>query len=324
MTNLPVFDDIAAIVVGDVMLDVFHYGNVSRLSPEFPVPVMEKRGQEFCLGGAANVATNMKSLNAQVFLCSVIGNDEAANKVHYMLKDKNINCTGLISSKHRKTTIKNRIIGNGKQLLRIDEEDKFDLLADEEKQLTDYIGNLLTQQKVNVIVLQDYNKGVLSAQVIDKIIKLSKTYNIPICVDPKKSNFDRYNDVLLFKPNLKEFSEFCLSDFEDSEALKPAMKTFMTEHNINNLMITMADKGLMVMQSDENICIIPAINCNVVDVSGAGDTVIAVASLCLAAGLPVNKMANISNLAGGLVCEKPGIAYLSRQELSEKMKKFLQ
>ncbi len=301
------------------MVDSYLWGDVNRISPEAPVPIIATTGRENRLGGAANVALNIQSLGAKPIMCSVIANDEAGDIFMQLLKGNNLPSNGIVSSSKRKTTVKTRIISQNQHLLRIDEEENHPLEASLEQKLEAHIEDLLNTYKIDAIIFEDYDKGVLTPNVISATIKMAQNKGIPTLVDPKKRNFLEYKGVTFFKPNLKEFREGANVELSgnDKNALRKAASEFVKEQNIRNFMVTMAEKGVMIL-NDNTHHFIPAEVRDIADVSGAGDTVISVSSLCLAAGLDEKYIASISNMAGGLVCEHPGVVPIDKQELLEE------
>lgn len=316
------------LVVGDVMIDSYLYGNVERISPEAPVPVVTLKKRVSRLGGASNVALNLKSLGAEVMLCSVIGNDPQSEQFLQLMAEQHLPANALVKSAERITTTKYRIIGNRSQMLRVDEESEQYLNASETRLLCDMLKATFSDFKPTVIILQDYNKGVLSPEIIETVITLSKANNIPVAVDPKKLYFSDYKDVTLFKPNLKELAEgLKLSvDAASVESLANAAEILHQSQNISQVMITLSEHGVFVSANKdgqrENF-LIPAFQRDIADVSGAGDTVISVAALCLGAKTDSRLMACMANLAGGLVCENHGVVPVDRQRLLDDAVKNL-
>lgn len=303
-------------VVGDVMLDRYLTGSVTRISPEAPVPVVLQQGTEDRLGGAANVALNICALGGIPLLCSVVGEDADGMRLKQeIFPENNINADGIICSATRKTTVKTRVLGNNQQMLRIDQEDTHDLSIPEQELLLEKVQELLDKYPVSVLILQDYNKGVLTANLIAQLITVAHNRGILIAVDPKKANFFAYQGVDLFKPNLKEIRDSAPFTVRPVlESLAEAAR-FLREKLSNQLtMITLSEKGLYL---DDEISqqVYPTIARNVADVSGAGDTVISIAALALAAGLSLDVLALLSNLAGGQVCEFPGVVPVRRDLL---------
>lgn len=308
------------LVIGDVMVDSYLIGKVDRISPEAPVPVVALKERNNLLGGAANVALNIKSLGAEAILCSVIGNDKQADILLDLMKKEGLKPDGIIRSSDRITTTKFRIIGNRMQMLRVDEEVDTDLNVADSSELLASISNLITNHKPDVIILQDYNKGVLSPYVIEKVAEMASEAGIPVAVDPKKKNFTAYKGITLFKPNLKEISEGLKTDVDplSIESLRKAAEILHNKQNVQLVMITLSEYGVFVSSknADGDISvIIPAVLRSIADVSGAGDTVISVAALCLATQTDPVFMATLSNLAGGLVCEESGVVPVNKIRL---------
>ncbi|MBR3799973.1 MAG: hypothetical protein IKK36_13805 [Bacteroidales bacterium] len=308
-----------AIVVGDVMIDAYMMGKVERISPEAPVPVVSVADRKYRLGGAANVALNIAAFGAEVYLCSVIGNDSMGQIFRDLLHENNLPDNGIISSENRKTTTKTRIISGGQHLLRIDDEDASQI-SDELKEILMFrISQIIENEHIDVLVFEDYDKGLLSPDIIHRITMLCRQNKIKVTVDPKKRNFDAYKYVTMFKPNLKEFCEGCkIERSTDTETLKPHAKEFMQKNSIDILMVTLSENGILICTQKRYVHI-PAQIRDIVDVSGAGDTVISVASLLLTATEDVEEIARISNLAGGIVCEKVGVVPIDVEMLKRKI-----
>jgi rfaE bifunctional protein kinase chain/domain len=321
------FSDISKLkvaVIGDIMLDTYWWGTVDRISPEGPVPVVAVTKKEQRIGGAGNVALNARALGADVALISVIGTDDEGKQLKDILEKNNIDTKFILFSKDRITTNKIRIIGRNQQMMRLDAEHTDDLEKDEEERLIRQIEKYVTEKKPDVIILQDYNKGVLTEEVIKNIIALCNTHNIICTADPKRKNFFAFKNVTLFKPNLKEVKEslHILSE-EVNEKMLSAIHQQLKEklhHSIS--LITLSDKGIFY-ENETDSKIIPSHLRNVADVSGAGDTVIAVASLIYTATKNIHLTAEIANIAGGMVCEVVGTATIDKQNLLEECKQLL-
>jgi D-glycero-beta-D-manno-heptose-7-phosphate kinase len=296
------------LIVGDVMIDRYLMGAVTRISPEAPVPVVLQHEMEDRLGGAANVALNVHALGGVPLLCSVVGNDkDGAALKDSILPRFGILGVGLVASNQRRTTVKTRVLGNNQQMLRIDQEDTHDLEDEDAQMLFSKVVELLDQYPVRVIILQDYNKGVLTSELIQVLIKEAQRRGILTTVDPKKSNFFAYQGVNLFKPNLKEIRDSTPFEVQTSFDSLQRAADFLRERLQNkSTMITLSEKGLF-LDGGKGGKIYPTIPRTIADVSGAGDTVISIASLGLAAGLDWEDIAILSNLAGGQVCEFPGV-----------------
>lgn len=314
------FNACKVLVIGDVMIDSYLIGKVDRISPEAPVPVVALKKRENMLGGAANVALNIRSLGAEVYLCSVIGNDKQGDELLNLMQNAGLKTNGIIRSDSRITTTKYRIISNHTQMLRVDEEMVCDLSKEDSENLTNSISQLIASQKPDVIILQDYNKGILTPKGIKNISELAANAGIPVAVDPKKKNFTEYEGVTLFKPNLKEISEGLKTDIDPTsiESLKKAAETLHINQDIEHVMITLSEHGVFISSRNSegyNSTIIPAVRRSIADVSGAGDTVISVAALCLATKTEPILLASLSNLAGGLVCEHSGVVPVDKTQL---------
>jgi rfaE bifunctional protein kinase chain/domain len=312
------------LIIGDVMLDRYLLGSVSRISPEAPVPVVLHNATEDRLGGAANVALNVRALGGVPVLCSVTGRDEDGELLQRILPANDITAEGIINLPGRQTTVKTRILGNNQQMLRIDREDAHDLTHEEARFFLQKVLRLLAERPIRAVIFQDYNKGVLTPEVIRTVIAASRKRNILTAVDPKKVNFFAYEGVDLFKPNLKEIRDSApFAVRPELESLQQA-SDFLRERLQNRFtMITLSEKGLF-LDGGSGGKIYPTVPRNVADVSGAGDTVISVAALALAAGLELEMIATLCNLAGGQVCEFPGVVPVRRDILGVELEHFLQ
>lgn len=317
------FDKLNVLIVGDVMLDNYLWGKVDRISPEAPVPIVSIQKKESRLGGAANVAINVKAMGANPILCSVIGNDLNGRLFIELLKNIDLNSDGIFQSSERATTVKTRVIGNNHQMLRVDEEQDEEINVTDRKQLLNRLTNIISKKKIDVIIFEDYDKGVLGKSLIESVVKLARQKGIPTAVDPKKKNFNHYKNVTLFKPNLKELREGMKIDLDKDhlDSISKAANKLNKDHKIEISLITLSEKGVYFLdQKDEKI--IPAHVRTIADVSGAGDTVISVAALCLALETSSTLLASLSNLAGGLVCEKIGVAPIEKQQLLYEAKRL--
>jgi len=310
------FNSLKVMVIGDVMVDAYLWGKVDRISPEAPVPIVAVHKRESRLGGAANVAINIQSMGAQPILCSVIGNDRHGDDLLQLMRDINITTDGIVKSDSRVTTVKTRVIGNNHQLLRVDDERIANLSLNENAELLKTIIGLLDSSKPDVVIFEDYDKGVLGTELINAIVDECIKRNIPTAVDPKKNNFLAYKRVNLFKPNLLELKAGLKIDLDKTslESLENTTEQFRKDQEISALMVTLSEAGVFI-SSDEEKKIIPAHIRNISDVSGAGDTVISVAALCLALELPYKIIAELANLAGGLVCERIGVVPIDKEQL---------
>lgn len=308
------------LVVGDVMIDSYVWGKVERISPEAPVPIVSVIKREERLGGAANVALNLLSLGAEPILCGLIGNDNGQQLFGKLMQDNGLKAEGIFIAHDRPTTIKTRIIGGKQQLLRIDEETSQPVNGRLEQDFLEHVKQLCRQNNFDAIIFQDYDKGSLTPSVISLVTDYGLQKRIPVLVDPKRRNFMAYRGVTLFKPNFKEFCEGLKVelDKDDREGIFRAAARFLTEQHIQYLLLTLSERGVMLIDTYQYYAI-PAHVRDIADVSGAGDTVISVAALCMAAGMTPYQAASLANLAGGLVCEKVGVVPITRQMLEKEL-----
>ena len=313
------FNKLNVLIIGDVMIDAYMWGNVNRISPEAPVPIVAIHKKENRLGGAANVALNIQAMGANPVLCSVIGDDDGSKIFFDLLKQQKLSSKGIISSKKRITTVKTRVISSNHQMIRVDEEIESDINDKDENVLISQIKKLMSSEKVDVIIFEDYDKGCITASLIKKIVALAKQYNIPTVVDPKKKNFLAYSGVTLFKPNLKELKEGLKVDFNHNKIkeLEKIVGDFIKKQNITTALITLSEKGVYT-HSSKTKALVPAHIRDITDVSGAGDTVVSIAALCLALNLSPVTTATLANLAGGLVCEKVGVVPIDKKQLLDE------
>lgn len=319
------FNDKKIMIVGDMMLDIYMKGKVERISPEAPVPIVAVTETFSRLGGAANVAQNLKTLGSEPILCSIVGNDEKANELLNAMTEQNMIVDGIIKSNERITTRKVRIISNNAQMLRVDTEDTFDLTEKEYRLLMDRVNDIINKENIDGIILQDYNKGVLTEKVIRDVIALANEKNIPVGVDPKKKNFLAYQNVTFFKPNLKELREgLDIGSKDDSiEEIVKAVDRLQAELKCRYIMTTLSERGVLIKDYNTNTYHhIPAHLRKIADVSGAGDTVLSVAILCMVCQQDAYNIAALSNLAGGIVCEELGAVPINRERLLEESKKI--
>jgi D-glycero-beta-D-manno-heptose-7-phosphate kinase len=318
------FTQLKVAVIGDVMLDTYWWGNVERISPEAPVPVVAVSKKEQRIGGAGNVALNIASLGAGVSMMSVLGKDDDGDQLTALLQQNNINTQYLVHSENRVTTNKIRIISRNQHMMRLDAEMADDMNAEDEDRLLYAFENYVAAESPAVVILEDYNKGVLTENVIKRIIALCKKQHILTAVDPKRKNFFAYEGVDIFKPNLKEVKDGLniLQDEINLDALKN-MHALLKEklgHRIS--LITLSEKGVFYQQEND-AAIIPTHIRSIADVSGAGDTVIAVAALVFAATGNTRLIAEMANIAGGLVCEEVGTVAINKEGLIDECKKLL-
>ena len=318
------FSGIKIGVIGDVMLDTYWWGHVDRISPEAPVPVVALDKKEYRVGGAGNVALNLSSLGASVSILSVTGDDDDSKILDGLFNAHKISIKWLLKSRDRITTNKSRIISRNQQMMRLDSEITNDLSNSDLNALLKNLDQFIAEEKPAVIIFEDYNKGVLTQELIGKAITVCKTNNILTAVDPKRKNFFAYRGVDIFKPNMKEVKDGLnlLVDDIKQPALEDIHEKLKQKLNHSISFITLSEKGVFYKQ-DSQARIIPSHLRNIADVSGAGDTVIAVASLLYAVTKDVNTMAEVANIAGGLVCEEVGTVPVNKERLLQECKVLL-
>ncbi|MEK7263794.1 MAG: D-glycero-beta-D-manno-heptose-7-phosphate kinase [Bacteroidota bacterium] len=304
-------------VVGDLMLDRYIWGNVSRISPEAPVPVIDVASESARLGGAANVANNIKSLGAVPLLVGVIGDDNSGKLLRKTIEEMGFSTSGIVKDEERPTTVKTRVIAHNQHVVRIDRESRKDISSVIEEKL---LFTLRRQMKnISAIILEDYNKGVITEHLITEIVKLAREHNTIITVDPKAKNFFTYNNVTVFKPNRKETEDALGISLESEGSVVKAGNTLLEKLHAKNILLTRSEKGMTLFAADGSITHIPTKARKVADVSGAGDTVIATLTLALASGATIHEAAVLANHAGGIVCGEVGIIPISKEGLKQSL-----
>lgn len=321
------FKRLKVLVIGDVMLDSYIWGKAERLSPEAPVPVVSVKSRANRLGGAANVALNLKALGAEPFICSVIGEDDKSMEFGKLLRAEQINCEGILRSPERITTTKFRVFGNNVQMLRVDEEITSPLSSSDFERTVQLFNYIVKNYTIDVIVFQDYDKGMITPELIDEISKRAIVEGIPIAVDPKKKNFLAYKNVTLFKPNLKELKEGLglPKTPETLDEIQAALQALQNAIEADIAMVTLSEQGVAIRHNKGAVPVFenfPALIRNIADVSGAGDTVISVAALCLALKMKPSLIARIANLAGGLVCEEVGVVPINPNKFQSEINRL--
>ena len=314
------FNSKRVLIVGDAMIDAYMWGVINRMSPEADVPVVEVHTHENRLGGAANVALNLKSLGATPILCSVVGGGEKSALFQKLMNDQQLSTEGILIDRKRKTTIKTRIIAKEQHQVRVDEEDTFPI--SEETKFIELVHSLISN--IDVIILQDYNKGVLTPSVIERVIKMANKDNIPTIVDPKHANFTSYQNCTIFKPNLPEIKSGLNIDFNANniEEVKLASEQLRTFLSVKGVLLTLSENGICI-NTDNTFLHTKAFKRNIVDISGAGDTVISVAALLLSSKISLEHLSILSNLAGGIVCEEVGVVPINKKKLLSEAIKFI-
>ena len=310
------FNSLNVLIIGDVMIDSYIWGKVDRISPEAPVPIVRVTKKEDRLGGAANVALNIQSLGAKPLICAVIGDDIDGENFISLLKNQGLSEEGIIKIKERPTTVKTRIIAHNQQIVRVDAETESNLTDSDTLIVFEKIKQIIASHQINAIVFEDYDKGLISENLISQTVKLAQAEGIITVVDPKKRNFNAYKGVNLFKPNLKELKEGLKINLDPKniKQVEQAVESLKKLLGAKSVMLTLSEHGVYISSESGNKHI-KAHKRDIADVSGAGDTVIATAALCLAAGLNELKTAEIANLAGGLVCEHVGVVPIDKGRL---------
>lgn len=307
------FSQAKVLVLGDVMLDAYLWGRVDRISPEAPVPVVRVTQRSARLGGAANVALNLRALGATPIVLSTLGNDDHAERTAVLFRESGLPTRGLLNSTERTTTVKTRVISGHQHIVRVDEEEDTELGAADTERLLARFDELIDEERPHAIVFEDYDKGAITPAVIEHVSARGRREGIPCAVDPKKRNFLHYKGVDLFKPNLKELREGLKMEVSamDKDRIRQAVR-LLEEHLDNSTsLLTLSEHGVYVHRGGEEH-FLPAHHRSIADVSGAGDTVIAVAALLLAQRADVRTLATWANLAGGLVCEQVGVVPLDK------------
>jgi len=300
-------------VVGDLMLDRYIWGKVSRISPEAPVPIVDMESEQVRLGGAANVAQNVKTLGGDPLLLGITGDDNSGKILKEMLGEQNFPADGIVTDQSRPTTVKTRVIANDQHVVRIDREDKNEISAQVQKKLTDALNNIIPV--VDGIIIEDYNKGVLTKTIIKETIALGTAHKKIITVDPKFHNFFEYTGVTVMKPNRNEIEEVLGVRLRSRDEIRAAGLTLLRKLEAENILLTLGEQGMSLFESAGDISHISTKALKVADVSGAGDTVIATLTMALAAGASVKEAVTIANYAGGIVCGYVGIVPIDPVEL---------
>ncbi|MBN1970669.1 MAG: D-glycero-beta-D-manno-heptose-7-phosphate kinase [Candidatus Delongbacteria bacterium] len=288
-------------VIGDIMADVYIWGKTNRISPEAPVPVVDVFAEEFKLGGAANVALNLKELGCKTTMFGVIGCDKSGDDLLKEFLKNGIDCSGIVRSDSRKTTTKTRIVAAGQHVVRYDRENRTPIDTDLENEIISKFRSQL--HNIDALIIEDYNKGLLTENLIKSIVKICKEQNIIVTVDPKFSNINAYSGVTLFKPNLKEAEGILNRTLSGDNDLEIAGNELINLLNLDHLVITLSERGMALFEKNSKMLIIPAKSASIANVSGAGDTVIATLTIFLAAGANFQESCSLANYAASVVVE---------------------
>ncbi|HNX37945.1 MAG TPA: D-glycero-beta-D-manno-heptose-7-phosphate kinase [Candidatus Cloacimonadota bacterium] len=308
------------LVIGDIMLDHYVWGRIDRISPEAPVPVLQATGEEYRLGGAANVALNLKALGAETLLVGICGNDPVGDKLRESVRQAGITDEHIIIDHKRRSTLKTRMSAVNQQILRIDYEDLADIEPTLEQDISSRLAEILPG--CDAVICEDYNKGLLTPGLIHTVIELSGKNGIPVAVDPKHKNFFEYKDVTIFKPNYQEMQKNLGMSFEDESAFREEARKLRLRMNCSYLVITRGSKGLYLFDGSPEPRQIPTFAREVYDVSGAGDTVISALMLAYSAGCDIYDASIVANHAAGVVCGKRGTAWVSPEEILKSFESF--
>lgn len=301
------------VVVGDVMLDRYFWGSVTRISPEAPVPIVEVESESARLGGAANVAFNVKSLGGEPILIGVIGSDNSGETLRALMIENRMPSFGLLIDETRPTTVKTRVIAHHQHVVRIDRETKREI----SDTLRHKIIEVLTEhiQTADGIIIEDYNKGVIGKSLIRRIVDLAKEYGKVVTADPKFHNFFEYRGVTVFKPNRKEVEEVMGIRLVDEETVWEVGKAILKRLEAKSVLLTRGEKGMTLFEEDGTVTDVPTRARKVADVSGAGDTVISTLTVALVSGANIKEASALANYAGGVVCEEVGVVPINRESL---------
>lgn len=303
-------------VIGDVMVDTYFWGSVSRVSPEAPVPVVDVENEDSHLGGAANVANNIKTLGAEPILYGVIGNDDAGRQTKTLLRSSGLQDSGIFVENNRPTTVKTRIIGNHQQIVRLDKEIKSPISHETEQKI---ITSIEADESLQAIVFEDYNKGMITETLIESVMKIANSKGIPVLIDPKKDNFFAFKNCTIFKPNKKEAEQALGFTLQTDEDIKRAGKELLKKLQAQYILLTLGEKGMMLFDTDGSISSVETKAKQIADVSGAGDTVIATLTVLLVGGATVSEASFIANHAASIACSKSGIVSVTTEELLDQL-----
>ena len=305
------------LVIGDLIMDHFIWGSVERISPEAPVPVVDVKDEEILLGGSANVVNNIRSLGGKCFITGVAGKDDDGKKLFELLHDRKVPTDGIVIDKSRQTTIKTRIVAGNQQVVRFDRESREFISEAILKKVVSYVSSMAA--KIDVIVISDYDKGLISADMLTEIMKIARKHDKKVAVDPKMTHFDYYEGVNIITPNNKEASDASGIKIKDEDTLREAAENLRGRTAADALLITRGEHGMSLYEG-KKFTHIPTVAKEVYDVSGAGDTVIGVLALALGAGATYTEASVLANFAAGVVVGKLGTATLNTEELKEALK----
>ncbi len=307
-------------VIGDLMLDRYFWGSVTRISPEAPVPVVEVESESSRLGGAANVANNIASLGGIPFMVGVVGDDDSGKVLASIVAESGFPNEGLVVDPARPTTVKTRVIAHHQHVVRVDREVKFDIGEGVQSRLLDVLRR--NAGTLDALIIEDYNKGVVVKSLIKELVEFAKKNRIIVTVDPKFNNFFEYRQVTVFKPNRKETEEALGVRLNDQASVEQAGRTLLQRLEAENVLLTLGERGMTLVEGGGQMTHVPTAARKVADVSGAGDTVISTLTMMLAAGGSIREASMLANLAGGIVCGEVGIVPIDARELRKSVSNF--
>jgi len=312
------FPKVKVLIAGDLILDEFLWGNVSRISPEAPVPVVHVRSESFMPGGAANVANNIHALGGKAYLAGVVGMDERGSILRQELDKRGVGVEGIVIDGERPTTLKTRVIAHHQQVVRIDKEKIEPLSAGIVDQIIDYIKEMIGQ--IDAIIIEDYGKGVVTPRLLQEILRLARRHKKIVTVDPKEEHFHYYKGVTAITPNHHEAAQAAGVKMKDMDSIAKVGKALLNKLKCEAVLLTLGESGMQLFEKQGRVTHIPTVAQDVFDVSGAGDTVIGTFTLALAAGANMQDAAKVSNFAAGIVVGKVGIGVVTQEELLERIR----
>lgn len=315
LSLIPAFKNAHILVIGDFILDRFVWGSVDRISPEAPVPVVHVQRESYLPGGSLNVANNIRTLGGIVYPCGVVGRDLEGRMLLKAMKREGIDIGGVVYDRNRRTSLKTRVIAHSQQVVRFDQENTSDISEEDVKKILRFVRHNI--QTIHVIIIEDYGKGVIQPKLLKEVIKIAKKYKKPILVDPKEKNFRYYKGVTAITPNRKEAYAGYMNGYKPREnySLEEVGKGLLKKLKMQAVLMTLGEDGMALFEKSGSVTQIPTTAREVYDVSGAGDTVISVFALALAAGARMREAAMISNVAAGIVVGKLGTATVQPEEL---------
>jgi len=307
--------DVRVLIVGDVMLDRYWWGNVNRISPEAPVPVVNLKKISNVAGGAANVAANVAGLGAKPFLVGIVGEDQESDLISEVLSVKNVSTNYILQSKERRTTVKTRVIAHNQQIVRVDQESKTDLSPADENAIWGLIEGLLSQ--IEIIVISDYGKGIATKNILSRLITSGISRGKFIFVDPKGKEYAKYKGATMLTPNRYEIAEACNTEKSDQASVEIAGNKIISELGLKYLLVTQGEEGMTLFEKEKKVRHLPVESRNVYDVTGAGDTVIACMAVSVSGGADIIEAARFANRAAGLVVEQIGTTAITLEMLNQ-------